>query len=140
MTYNLDQMDLTKGPNPPPWWIHYVNDQGGGNSIWYDGVLPEAHTHNLSILSGLEIQIRMAPPNLASFILDQIGLWLFETGEKLNLFDTLIIQGIEYHVVPAFNSDDSPVYRLSWGKDPKPDGTDFIQKFREACAKLGVCP
>lgn len=58
MIYNLDEINYLDGPNPPPWWIYYVNDKGSGEAIWYDGTLPEAHTHNLDKLNGFELQIR----------------------------------------------------------------------------------
>ena len=127
---DLDIEDLS-GPNPPPWEIHYINDRIAG--IWYNGILPEARTVGLSRICGLELIIRLAPPNVASPVLDNIGLWLLKTRQKLKINDQIKVFGIIYTIVPILDQD-RPAFRLAWQKDPPPTSDQIIalcQRFKD---------
>ena len=116
--FNLDEVE---GPNPPPWQIHYVNDQKEDrkeNPHWYDGCLPEAHTHGLDQFGDFDLQIRMAPPNVAASVLDKIGLWVLSSEETLKLGDMIKVLGTKYTLVKGFSVDGKLVCRLAWDKDP----------------------
>lgn len=147
MFFNLDQQQVG-GSNPPPWQVHYVNDKVG--NTWYQGVLPEAHTHGICEFNDLDFQLRKAPPNVAAAVLDRIGLWLLATGTKAHVGDMFRVMDVQYTVAPALECWTSehtpmpsesdwpdpcaeippaqidkvlrrPVLRLAWEKDPYPE-------------------
>jgi hypothetical protein len=150
MFFNLDQQQIG-GPNPPPWQVHYVNDKVG--CTWYQGVLPEAHTHGICEFNDLDFQIRKAPPNVAAAVLDKIGLWLLATETKAHLGDIFRVLGVQYTVAPALECWTNehpitpiegewpepscrapaqidrilrrPILRLAWEKDPFPEPTEL---------------
>lgn len=134
--YNLDHIKID-GPNPPPWQIHYVNDESVG-AAWYCGVLPEAHTHGLNKFNNIDLLIRKAPPNIAASVLDKIGMFLMKTNEKAKLGDKFIVLQCTYQVAPDFDVDKRPVFRLAWNKDPHTDDPHVLSKFKEACVLLNI--
>jgi hypothetical protein len=124
-----------EGPNPPPWEIHYVNDRDEC-AIWYDGTLPEAHTHGIQ---DLDLKIRLISPNLAAAILDNLGLWLQQNKAKARPGDIVIYDKYKFELVPSTCSCKNvvrPVLRLSWDKDP--GSRVDMDEFRALCDKHGI--
>ena len=101
-------------PNPPPWRVYYVNDSDKEIDHTTD-VLPEAYTKGLSHFDKPELLLRLAPPKLASLVLDRIGVWLVYEKNYLSPDLSLSVEGTVYKAVPT---DKTSLYRLSWTKDP----------------------
>jgi hypothetical protein len=98
----------------PPWRVIYINDKDAVSS--YSGVVPEARTQGLAVLGFPEIMIRMAPPAMASAVLDRVGVWLTTEARSVKVVgpgDEIEIDGLSIQLV-GFKD----YLRLAWVKDP----------------------
>jgi hypothetical protein len=131
MLINLDPFPEGT-PNPPPWGIEYLNEEDGSPI----SQLPLARTIGLEKLGFPNVLIRFAPPNIASAILDRIGVLLIIERKVIELTDTLRFAGLDFALVPELYGSD-PALRISWERDP---GKLCAVKaeFNKACALQGI--
>jgi hypothetical protein len=107
-------------PNPPPWQVIYESDEESVRDA-----VPLAYTTGLIKFGHAEMRIRKAPPTLASFVLDRLGIWLTHEGGQMEAGQTFCL------VLPKPSKPDTihfftvaelekglRIYRLAWHKDP----------------------
>jgi hypothetical protein len=80
--------------------------------LWYDGILPEAHTKGLDRFKKPELSIRFAPPNIAAALLDRVAVWLVYEGRNHVPGDRFNFSGIEFALVT-----NDALCRVSWERD-----------------------
>lgn len=109
-----------EAPNPPPWQVHYDSDEEGTTRR---EVLPVAYTIGLLAI-GLnskrdipELRIHKAPPQIASVVLDRIGVWLVYENGVIEPGHVFKVAGVRYTAVLEVDTT-LKIYRLAWHKDP----------------------
>lgn len=114
-------------PHPPPWRVKYITDREHFPS--YGGVLPVARTEGISKYGLPELEIRLAPPQLAAALLDRVGILHVFEGKRVNVGQQLRVNThpvVVYTVTPVVTEDGQPIYRLAWERDPAPDSKELL--------------
>ena len=126
----------TSGPNPPPWEVHYVNDKVE-HPLWYNGVLPEAHTHGIL---DLDLQVRLVSPNLAAALLDNFGIWLLKNNARARPGDVISFQNKKFILTPSICICNGirPILRLAWESDPLVENVKISNIFELLCKKADI--
>lgn len=132
MLIDLESEFPTGAPNPPPWRIEYLNDDTEEPTK----VLPLARTIGLERLGLPNLLIRLAPPNVASAVLDRIGIFLAFEKRMITGEDTLRFAGVDFALMPELEGG-LPTLRLAWTRDQEKVTKGKTKRFNKACETHG---
>lgn len=121
--------------NPPPWRIEYIVDEDEDSCP--AKILPLARTIGLDKLGLPNLAIRFAPPNIASAILDRIGVFLVFEKKIPSKDDVLRFIGLDFAILPEV-IENNPILIVSWERDPGKATKRKNEQFNTACAELGI--